>query len=75
VPVKPNFILRRESESEAWRDNVYAFTPARREETSNESHFADPHVAKVVVPVVEELVAPWVYRACFNYGEKSERDE
>jgi hypothetical protein len=49
--------------------------PARREETSNESHFADPHIAKGVVPVVEELVAPWVYCACFNYGEKCERDE
>ncbi|MBX9679821.1 MAG: hypothetical protein K2X38_13750 [Gemmataceae bacterium] len=27
VPVRPSYILRREGETEAWRDSVYAFTP------------------------------------------------
>jgi hypothetical protein len=27
VPVRPSYVLRREGESEAWRDSVYAFRP------------------------------------------------
>jgi hypothetical protein len=27
VPVRPNYILRREGESEAWRESVYSFRP------------------------------------------------
>jgi hypothetical protein len=29
VPVRPNFVLRREGETEAWRDSIYAFKPVQ----------------------------------------------